>query len=375
MKQFIKKLIRSIFNKPVRKFYNKQYNSLLKRNNLPNNPCEGEDKWIKRWSVLGKVSPVYFRLFSNYIGNDINIIPEDICRNTIEPILNPIRYTSYYADKNMFDKLFGHNIMPQTIFRKMYGFYYDSNYKCIHIYNSQELNQILSVSGCKKIVIKPTVDSSSGNDVRLFEKIGDKWIEVGGNIELCIDFLDKYYNDNFIVQECLEQADFMSYYNPTSVNTLRLTLYRSVKTDECHIPSAIMRIGKNGSLVDNAHAGGGYIGIKSDGTLCNNVLNQHGETTTEFNGIDFTKEHKIPNWNKVVEFAKYIGRNIPHHRLLALDIMVDKDGNYRLIEFNCKAYSMWLFQFTVGAALGEYTDEIIEYCKNNINKAEKWIKI
>ena len=54
--------------------------------------------------------------------------------------------------------------------------------------------------------------------------------------------------------------------------------------------------------------------------------------------------------------------------------MVDKDDNPRLIEFNCEAYSMWLFQFTMGAALGEYTDEIIEYCKNNIDKAQKIFK-
>lgn len=112
----------------------------------------------------------------------------------------------------------------------------------------------------------------------------------------------------------------MSYYNPTSVNTLRLTLYRLVKTDECHIPSAIIRIGANGSLVDNAHAGGGYVGIKvGDGTLCNKVLNQYGESKIVFNNIVFTQAHKISNWDKVVEFAKYIGTCIPHHRLLALE--------------------------------------------------------
>ena len=292
----------------------------------------------------------------------------------VEPILDPLRYTPYYSDKNMFDKLFGHRAMPRTIFRKMHGFYYDKDYQRIDISKDSILNNILNTADCPKIVIKPTVDSCSGNSVRLFEKNNNNWSEIGSGEELDLTYLTTKYGDDIIVQECLEQADFMSYYNPTSVNTLRLTLYRSVVTDECHIPSAIIRIGKNGSLVDNAHAGGGYVGIKSDGTLCNKVLNQYGETTTEFNGIDFTKEHKIPNWDKVIEFAKYIGKNVPHHRLLALDIMVDKDNNPRLIEFNCEAYSMWLFQFTMGAALGEYTDEIIEYCKKNIDKAQRIIK-
>ncbi len=371
----IKGILRRVFCLKLSHAYDKYYHYLLRKNNLPNKPQSGEEAWMNKWSVLDRVNPVYYRLFYHYIGGDLNIIPEDICRNVVEPILDPLRYTHYYSDKNMFDKLFKQGTMPQTIFRKMYGFYYDEEYNRISLEHDKELLNILSTSECRKIVIKPTVDSCSGNGVKLFEKRNDKWNELGSGEELNVDYLNGNYGDNFIVQECLEQADFMSYYNPTSVNTLRLTLYRSVKTDECHIPSAIIRIGKNGSLVDNAHAGGGYVGVKSDGTLCNKVLNQFGETITNFNGIDFTKEHKIPNWDKVVEFAKYIGSCVPHHRLLALDIMVDRLGTPRLIEFNCEAYSMWLFQFTSGAALGEYTDEIIEYCKNNLDKAQKILKV
>ncbi len=374
MKKKILKTIRYFHGMLISYVYKRQYKKILKRNNIPNKPSPGEDKWIEKWSGLGKPNPIYYRLFSHYIGNDVNIIPEDISRNIVEPILDPARYSSYYSDKNVFDKLFGKKAMPQTVFRKMQGFYYDSEYERITICDDRALYEILAKSKCEKIVIKPTVDSSSGNNVRLFEKEGDYWQEIGGEQKLSIAYLNSSYGDDIIVQECLEQADFMSYYNPTSVNTLRLTLYRSVKTDECHIPSAIIRIGKNGSLVDNAHAGGGYVGIKADGTLCDKVLNQYGESISEFNGIDFSNEHKIPNWDKIIDFAKYIGKNVPHHRLLALDIMVDKLGNPRLIEFNCVAYGMWAFQFTMGPALGDFTDEIIEYCKNNLDKAEKIVK-
>ena len=374
MKRFIQKLLRGLISIVCSRSYEKQYNNLLKRNNIPNKSHNGESEWISKWSVLGKANPIYYRLFSKYIGDDINIISEDICRNVIEPILDPLRYVAYYSDKNIFDKLFKNGTMPRTIFRKMYGFYYDGEYNRIDINDDASIAEILAKSECKKIVIKPTVDSCSGRGVRLFEMRDDIWYEIGSDHKLCKTYLEEYYDENFIIQECLEQADFMAYFNPTSVNTLRLTLYRSVKTDECHVPSAIIRIGKSGSLVDNAHAGGGYVGIKSDGTLCNKVLNQWGESITEFNGIDFTQEHKIPNWDRVVDFAKYIGKNIPHHRLLALDIMVDKSGTPRLIEFNCEGYSMWLFQFTMGPALGQYTDEIIEYCKKNLNKAQRVIK-
>ena len=376
MIRLLKKYSRAILSLKTSYFYRKYYTWLLKKNNIPCKRREGEKGWINKWSVLGKANPIYYRLFSSYIGDNINIIPEDICRNIVEPILDPIKYVAYYSDKNIFDKLFNKGTMPKTILRKMNSFYYDAEYKHIDLSSDAILQILLQNSNKDKIVIKPTVDSCSGNGVRLFQKKANLWHDMGSNDILTLEYLNEKYGANFIVQECLEQSDDMSYFNPTSVNTLRLTLYRSVKNNECHIPSAIIRIGANGSLVDNAHAGGGYVGISvEDGILCNKVLNQYGEVKTEFNGIDFTSKHKIPNWNKVIEFAKYIGQNVPHHRLLALDIMIDKSGTPRLIEFNCEAYSMWLFQFTMGPALGEYTDEIIEYCNDNIDKAQKVIKL
>ena len=368
-------ILRNLLSKKISHTYKQYYLSLLKRNNIPNIKVENENEWSKKWIDLGYPDPIYYRLFSHYIGNNIDIIPEDICRNVVEPILDPAIYVPYYSDKNIFDKLFKPGSLAKTILRKMDGFYYDAQYNHMPLSEESQFQKILSNSGIDKIVIKPTVNSSSGNGVRIFQYKDDKWQDLASTDVLTLEYLNGKYGQNFIIQECLEQASFMSYFNPSSVNTLRLSLYKSVKTDKCHITSAIIRIGKNGSLIDNAHAGGGYVGIKLDGTLCNKVLNQYGETIANFNGIDFTKSHKIPNWDNVISFAKYIGSCIPHHRLLALDIMIDSLGQPRLIEFNCEAYSMWLFQFTTGAAFGEYTNEIIEYCKNKLTQAQKIIKL
>lgn len=347
--------------------YRKQYTKLLRRNAIASVKAPSEECWMKKWSVLGNPKPVYYRLFSHYVGEDLNIIPEDICRTVVEPILDPAPYVPYYSDKNIFDKLFRDGTLAKTILRKMGGVYRDAAYRKVEA-NDTTLMALLAESGCSKIVIKPSVDGESGRGVKLFRYEQQQWLEIGNNAQLNCAYLEKNYGDDFIVQACLEQHESLAYFNPTSVNTLRLSLYRSVKTDECVVTRAIIRIGGKGALVDNAHAGGGYVGINPDGSLCHQVLNQYGETRSEFNGIDFTQEHKIPHWNRIVEFAKYIGQNVPHHRLLALDIMLDKEGNPRLIEFNCKAYSMWLFQFTTGGAFGDYTDEIIAYCCANRDK-------
>lgn len=374
MKNNIMKILRTILNNIARKKYNKQYKNLLKHNNIANLPCPEENKWVEKWKSLGKFNNVEYRLFSHYIGNDVNIIPEVLCKNVIEPILNPMKFRGYYTDKNIFDRLFKSGVLPKTIFRRMNGFYYDAEYSRMALQNTEQLQFLLVNNAEKIIVIKPTIETSSGKGVKLFGNDDGKWKDLESGDILTLEYLNINYDD-FIVQECLEQADFMSYYNPTSVNTLRLTLYRSVETDECHIPNARIRIGKNGSLVDNAHAGGGMVGIKSDGTLCNKVFNQYGESTTMFNNIDFSQEHKIPNWDIIVEFAKYIGKQLLHMRLISLDIMIDKTGTPRLIEFNCNSYSVWAAQFTLGPALGEYTDEVIKYCKSNIEKAQKVIRL
>lgn len=367
LKQLVATILRRVFRMRVSYQYGKQYKKLLRRNAIASSKIPSEDCWMQKWSVLGSPNPVYYRLFSHYVGEDLNIIPEDICRTVVEPILDPAPYVPYYSDKNIFDKLFKEGTLAKTILRKMNGMYCDASYQKVEL-DDAALALLLGKSGCRKIVIKPSVDGESGRGVKLFRYAQKQWREIGGDAPLTVAFLEANYGADFIIQECLEQHEGLAYFNPTSVNTLRLSLYRSVKTNECAVTRAIIRIGGKDALVDNAHAGGGYVGINPDGSLCHRVLNQYGASCTEFNDIDFTQQHTIPHWDRVVDFAKYIGANVPHHRLLALDIMLDKAGNPHLIEFNCKAYSMWLFQFTTGGALGDYTDEIIEYCCANRDK-------
>ena len=121
-------MIKSIIKKKVKQAIlryhsikqNRYYKSLLRINGLSNSYVEGEEEWVKKWAVLGmNANPIYYRLFSHYIGNDINIVPEDICHDVIEPILDPFRYTKYYSDKNIFDRLFPNGYLPKTLLRKM----------------------------------------------------------------------------------------------------------------------------------------------------------------------------------------------------------------------------------------------------------------
>ena len=125
-----------------------------------------------------------------------------------------------------------------------------------------------------------------------------------------------------------------------------------------------MRIGGRGSVADNVHGGGHFIGIDTtNGKLHKRVYSQEGIGSDSFNGINFSEDFFIPDWGKIMEFGKNVCKHITHHRLIALDIALSVNGP-KLIEFNICSYSTWLFQYTSGSALGMFADEIIEYCLN-----------
>lgn len=187
-------------------------------------------------------------------------------------------------------------------------------------------------------------------------------------------FLDKYSENHkdFIVQEGLTQSRYVSQFNPTSINMIRVATYRSVLDNKVHVVAIIMRMGKFGSEIDNAHAGGLFIGVDKHGKIGKYACDQYGNKYDEFNGLNFKSgEFIIPNFDKVIEFAKSVGEKIPHHRLLAQDIAIQANGEPCLVEFNIRAFSVWLFQFTSGNAFGEYTDEIIDYCAKNKKFVQK----
>ena len=339
-----------------------------------NRNCSRLDEWKKKWSVLGRVNQDYYRVFSQYIGEDINIVPDDICHNVIEPILNPKRFLSAYEDKCLFDKMlwssFCDNITPYTFVKNIGGANFDINYSPIESINQviREIPQEITT-----LIIKKSLDSSSGRGVAFVKR--DKkgvFVDFSTGEEFSEQYLNKYFKQNFVVQKAMTQAPFMRQFCRTSVNTIRMAVYRSVKTNTPHVINTIIRIGKDGSLVDNAHAGGMFVGVNNDGVLGKYVCNQYGEKEVIFNNVNFSaSEFKIPNYDRVKEFAEKVANALPHQRLLALDVMLDENNNPVLLEYNIRAFSVWLFQFTNGAGFGEFTDEIIEYCKERKNDATR----
>lgn len=368
----INKIYSRALSDGIARFYRRDYAKKLTK--YPSKYADGEEAYVMKWRELSaKPDRNVYRLFSQFIGPRAEIVPEDISSTIIQPILNPIETRPYYQDKNMFDKILGFGVLPETIIRCIEGTLYDKEYKSISVLTEDYLNRLLGKRD--KVVFKPTIDANSGHGILIFYRDDYGNYQTKDHKEtLDATFIRGLCSSksNYIIQECLVQHPEISRYNPSSVNTLRVCTYRSVKDNKVHTTATVLRIGGEGMEIDNAHAGGVYVGVDNNGYLRNYAMDQYGNRFENFNGTDFKNEKlRIPEFDKVLEFAKKIGDTILHHRLIAHDIVITENGEIKLLEFNLRGFAPWVFQYSIGPAFGKYADEIIEYCAKNRDKAHK----
>lgn len=357
------------------KFLQKQWRSNCQKNSInPDEPAEGEEEYRSFWAQLDpNVEPYSYRLFSHYMGVTPYVIPEYIGISMIERYLNPRRYRDFYFDKNVFCQIYGKDNVAETIIARINGSCLlngdlnpiSSLGKNIKSITSRELALYIGSQHLKSVILKPSVDSSSGVGVMLFKINQDQFVDSGGNV-LDGAFLEAYGND-FVIQKVLNQHPYINQFCSTSVNTLRISAYRSVKDEEIVVSGALMRIGATGSFVDNAHAGGRFVGINiNDGSIQKTTLDQYGTKINTWNGIDFSKsDFTIPNWDRIIDFARNIASRNKQMRLLALDICLCDDGSPKLVEVNVGGFSYWLYMYCGQDIFDGRLQEVIDYCKKS----------
>lgn len=344
----------------------------------------GEAEYLSFWRGLVKkdVEPFSFRLFSRYMEPSMNIVPTPVEHYLIERYLNPSRYISCYDDKNLYCCFFKKGIYPETILARIDGSaLLDGEYRYVEKL-SKEISSISAseLSGYmapyKKICLKPSIDTDSGRGVEFFERnSAGEFANKRGDL-LDGSKLAKYLQ-NFVIQEVLDQHPFFAQFNNTSVNTLRLYTYRSVITEEVKVTAAALRIGRRGESVDNIHAGGHFVGIDiKTGQLQNHVLNGIGNSFEVFNGIDFGKtDFVVPEWNKILEFAKELALQNHHIRILGLDLSLSPDGQPKMVEINHGGISFWIPMFCGMDIFDGEIKEVVEYCLARQQVKSKHLRI
>ncbi len=318
----------------------------------------------KLWHQLSPIVPgVFIKAYVALTGvKSVNFIPENVYYTTIEPILNNALSSAGYEDKAQIDWFHDKKYVPRIFLRNIHGVYYDG--ERIEVQHPQ---LEIDTNECSKLIVKPSIESQGGRNIYVFTARENQWLTINGE-ELSIQFLEEKFKENFIIQEFVEQHPFFSQFNESSVNTIRVMTYRSVKDNQIHVLHGVLRVGKAGKEIDNQSLGGFACGILDNGELRDFAADKDGVTTTTLaNGrIILSEVGQVYMIDEVKRVAGLLAKSHVHSRVLGFDLCVDKNSQVKLIEVNNMDIGMELLQHLVGPLLGDLTTEVVDYCKEQL---------
>jgi hypothetical protein len=329
---------------------------------------ELQDDYIKLWRRLGvKPSLRFLQCANNISGIKSSLyVPENIHYNLIEPVMNSRPFALAYNDKNFFEKLLPEysHLFPYTLLRGINGVLLDHEFNPI---DEAYAGKILTENPDGAFfIVKPATETGGGSNVVVIQKTGAGFLLNNKKLIYLQDILlllKRDYLYNFVLQRKIKQYEYFNNFNPSSVNTVRLYTYRSVK-DESIIPlHAYIRFGKIGSLVDSSSQGGRTCGIFMNGLLNSFALGKYGEKYFDIEWVNKNKNLPVPFFLQMKELASDIAPRFKYHRLLGFDFTLDDKGDIRLFEINNLFIGIINQQMNTGPLFGEYTDEIIKYCQ------------
>ena len=292
------------------------------------------------YKVNGEFSPKY--------------IPVYVKNAYIDPKLKNARMAAMYSDKNMTDMLVGERVkLPKFYVKNINGVYY------IGAKVATKDEAILACYNINDAVIKHSLDSCQGKSILRFTC--ENGVVRGKGCPTTIDDLFDQYRNDFIIQEAIQQSPKMAELNSTSLNTIRIMTYWGKNGI---IPVfAVVRMGRAGSVVDNASAGGMYCGVNMDSGLLKEfayTLTPFSSHTTTDSGV-VLKDFIIPKFAELKQKAVELHSYLPYTKLIGWDLCLDENEEIVLVEIN--ASNPGMFQAATGPAFGDYTEEILAYCR------------
>ena len=141
----------------------------------------------------------------------------------------------------------------------------------------------------------------------------------------------KLLQDNYIVEECVENEYSIAEFHPFSLNTIRVTTLSNGE-----IIGAFVRFGNNGNIVDNAHAGGIFSMIDVDkGEIVTDGVDVYGHTYKyhPYSNIEF-KGFIIPCWREIILIVREMHKMIPQAPVVGWDICITRSNEIEVIEGN-----------------------------------------
>ena len=139
----------------------------------------------------------------------------------------------------------------------------------------------------------------------------------------------------FLMEELIQQGEEIGRFYPNSVNTVRYnTFFHQGKMTKLQ---AVFRIGRGGSFVDNATAGGLYSLVDTEtGIILNPARSFKGELFTHHpdTGV-LLQGSTLPRWGEINELLEQLARVIPEQKQVGWDLAFSKEG-WVMVDANTK---------------------------------------
>lgn len=307
--------------------------------------AELKETWKDIWD-LGVIEPDWYSIYKEKTGVfDPEFIGSDLHYFYTEWIKIDFDYLRGFLDKNYGDIILPCIRHPETIVRKIHGYYRDSDFKHTNLRISVDKIYAMKEEGA---VIKVSRVSSGGEGVS-FVTADDTRKSIEEKLAT---------NKDLIVQSVIRQHKDMARMNPSSVNSVRVI---TIMLDGESIPlSTVVRIGREGSRVDNFSAGGFAVGVNPDGSLKDIAYDGSGKKYKRHPNGFVWSEGKIPNYDKVIEAVKKCHSYVPIFGVVSWDIAISEEGEPILIEYNVSQGQIDFHQYCNGPVYGKYRESIIK---------------
>lgn len=242
--------------------------------------------------------------------------------------------------------------MPRMYLSCQAGIYKDAENKVLDFEKACAL--ISNIGVC---FAKPSIGTDSGRGCEVYCLVNGTDTKSGKTSGMLLKDLGK----NFTIQERLVCHESIRKIYDGSVNTFRIMTYRW--KNQIIVAPIIMRIGRGGSYLDNAHAGRMFIALSDDGTLHKTAFTEFKEEFVEHPDSKLKFEgYRIPLLPNVVDAVKRMHYSLPAIGVINWDMTLDESGQPVLIEANVNGGSIWLFQMAHGCGVfGERTPEILRW--------------
>lgn len=242
--------------------------------------------------------------------------------------------------------------MPRMYLSCQAGIYKDAENKVLDFEKACAL--ISNIGVC---FANPSIGTDSGRGCEVYCLVNGTDTKSGKTSGMLLKDLGK----NFTIQERLVCHESIRKIYDGSVNTFRIMTYRW--KNQIIVAPIIMRIGRGGSYLDNAHAGGMFIALSDDGTLHKTAFTEFKEEFVEHPDSKLKFEgYRIPLLPNVVDAVKRMHYSLPAIGVINWDMTLDESGQPVLIEANVNGGSIWLFQMAHGCGVfGERTPEILRW--------------